>query len=212
MTHIKRIDEFVKTNTRANRVNENNSNNNDRIDINDKGDMDDLITLITHGEIDANKNDKIPAPLTHETITAFIPELTKGDIKKIDAELKKRGLKWKYPHNEDAVKSGKWKMSDLNELEFDENYDAVTDESIKNNKDLMVAISKVIEFGEVPAADGTDEFAPITHETIFSFFPLLTNKGVQYIDDYMSKNGLKWQYPHNEDAVKSGQWTIDQLR
>lgn len=211
MTHIKRIDEFVKTNTRASRVNENNSNN-DRIDINDKGDMDDLITLITHGEIDSNENEKIPAPLTHETITAFIPELTKEDIKKIDAELKKRGLNWKYPHNKDAVKSGKWKMSALNELEFDENYDAVTDESIKNNKDLILAISNIIEYGDIQEDEGSNVLAPITHETIFSLFPLLTNKGVEYIDDYMNKNGKKWKYPHNEDAIKSGRWTIDQLR
>ena len=70
----------------------------------------------------------------------------------------------------------------------------------------------MIVFGEMSVSeDDPDTMAPITHETIFDFFPSMNKELLNFIDKQMAKEGKEWMYPHNEDAVKTGKWTLDEL-
>lgn len=80
----------------------------------DKDEIKSIIDLIEFGELSINDNEPdVMAPLTHETIYDFFPNMSKQLLDFIDKQMKKEGKEWRYPHNEDAVKTGKWKLSDL---------------------------------------------------------------------------------------------------
>lgn len=98
--------------------------------------------------------------------------------------------------------------------QFNEEPEPQADENaLTFDKDEIKTIIDLIVFGEMPVSeDDPDTMAPVTHETIFDFFPTMNKELLKFIDKQMAKEGKKWMYPHNEDAVKTGKWTLDELQ
>ena len=96
---------------------------------------------------------------------------------------------------------------------FNEEPEPQADENAPTfDKDEIKSIIDLIVFGEMSVSeDDPDTMAPITHETIFDFFPSMNKELLNFIDKQMAKEGKEWMYPHNEDAVKTGKWTLDEL-
>lgn len=78
-------------------------------------------------------------------------------------------------------------------------------------KDELDTIMELIERGELPIDAESEVTAPLTHETIYAFFPTMTKEHLSLIDNQLKNNGRSWRYPHNEDAIKTGRWTAEDL-
>lgn len=79
-------------------------------------------------------------------------------------------------------------------------------------KDEIQQIMEWIDYGEMAESEDTpDKTAPLTHETIFLFYPTMTKELLEFIDEQMKKEGKTWKYPHNKDAAASGKWSLEEL-
>lgn len=166
--------------------------------------IDTVIAFAEEGECDTDETSNVKAPFTHETIYQFFPQLTKRQVEQIDSEMKRRGSKWRYPHNADAVKSGNWTYDELG-ME-----DAGVDNFTDFDDDAIKTIAELAQYGDF-GVDGTyngskDKF-PFTQESIYLFFPSITQDVIDNVNAYMKKNGMTWKYPTYEDAVKQGNYS-----